>query len=220
MSSGKLDREIIKGVLQGDEFWLRKFHERYRERLLNFILQKTDDPRDAEEIVQDALLSAIYCLPSFLGKSSFWSWLCAIAKHEMADFYRKKKIKTILFSRLPVLEEIASRALGPEMALEEKELKERIFRVFLCLTEGYREILRLKYIEELSVRQVAERFKKSVKAIEMRLRRARLAFIESWDDKEIDPKRTFALNQGDLSFFEECLGLVGPSLSDSEDSSG
>lgn len=212
------DQRLIKGILRGDNFWLREFQKRYRKRLFHFVLQKIDDPRDAEEIVQDTLMSVIYCLPSFQRKSSFWTWICSIAKHEIADFYRKRKIKTLLFSHFPFLEKIASRVLSPELALEEKELKEKIFWVLSRLTEGYREALRLKYVEGFSLRQMASQWQKSVKAVEMRLRRARFAFVASWNDEETNQKNFPPLGSGDISFFKEYLGLYCSSLPDSSGS--
>ncbi|KPJ70543.1 hypothetical protein AMJ51_01580 [Microgenomates bacterium DG_75] len=210
------EAEIVKGVLRGDKVWLRKFHQRYRKKLLRFVLRKVDHYQDAEEIVQDTLVSAIYSLPSFLGKSSLWSWLCSIAKHEIADFYRKKKIKEILFSRLPGVEAIVSEALSPELALEEKEMKQKIIRCFLELTEGYREILRLKYIEGLSVREIARQGQETMKAVEMRLRRARLAFRKIWYEETGYQKDLASLSEGDLSFLKEYLGSIGSPLSDTE----
>ncbi|MBU3957306.1 RNA polymerase sigma factor [Patescibacteria group bacterium] len=210
------DEELIKGVLRGDKVWLRRFQQRYRKRLLNFVLQKVGDYQDAEEILQDTLVSAIYSLPSFLGRASLWSWLCSIAKHEIADFYRKKKIKEIVFSRLPRIEAIVSEALSPELALEEKQMKEKIIHCFLELTEGYREILRQKYIEGLSVRQIACQGQRSVKAVEMRLRRARLAFRKLWYEEKAYQKDLASLSKGDLSFLKEYLGTIGSPLSDTE----
>lgn len=211
-----LDKEMIKGVLEGDRVWIRKFEQKFRHRLLNFVLQKIGRYEDAEEIVQDILVSAIYCLPSFLGRSSLWTWLCGIAKHEIADFYRKRKIKEVLFSHFPGLERLASKALSPELALEEKEIKEKIVGCFLSLAEGYRDVLRLKYIEGHSVRQISQRLKKTSKSVEMRLRRARSAFIQNWNEKAVGPENLFTLSQRNLSFFKQYLWLIGPSLSDSE----
>lgn len=208
------DRELIKGILAEDKRALRQFNRKYRQKLLHYVLQKIGDSRDAEEIVQDTLMSAIYSLPSFLGKSSFSTWLCSIANHEIADFYRKKRIKEIFFSRIPGLEKIVSEALSPELALEEKEMKKKIIRCFFNLTEGYQEVLRLKYIEGLSMRQIAFRWQKSVKAVEMRLRRARIAFKRNWDDQEIHQKDFASLSEGNLSFLKEYLGFVGSPLSD------
>jgi len=207
-----LDKEMIKGVLEGDKVWIRKFEQKFRHKLLNFVLQKIGKYEDAEEIVQDTLVSAIYCLPSFLGKSSLWTWICGIAKHEIADFYRKRKIKEVLFSHFPGLERLASKALSPELALEEKEIKEKIVGCFLSLTEGYRDVLRLKYIEGHSVRQIGQQLKKTSKAIEMRLRRARVAFVQNWNEKAVGPENLFTLSQRNLSFFKECLGAFDSSL--------
>jgi RNA polymerase sigma-70 factor (ECF subfamily) len=211
-----VDKEMIKGVLKGDKVWIRKFEQKFRHKLLNFVLQKIGKYEDAEEIVQDILISAIYCLPSFLGKSSLWTWMCGIAKHEIADFYRKRKIKEVLFSRFPGLERLASKALSPELALEEKEIKEKIVGCFLSLTEGYRDVLRLKYVEGHSVRQIGQQLKKTSKAIEMRLRRARVAFVQNWNEKAVGPENLFTLSQRNLSFFKQYLWIIGSSLPDPE----
>lgn len=208
------DKEIVRGILKNEKLWLHRFERQYFKRLLNFVLQRVDHFEDAEEIVQDAFTSAIYCLPTFRGDSKLYSWLCGIACHETADFYRKKKLKTILFSRIPMLQRIASRALSPEMALEEKEIKEKIARNLLKISEGYREVLRLKYIEGFSVGEIAEKLEKSAKSIEMKLRRARFAFVEVWNE-EINRQQTLSsLDQRDLSFFKECFGVADSPLSD------
>jgi len=106
------------------------------------------------------------------------TWLCGIAKHEIADFYRKKKIKTIVFSLFPALESFVSQALSPEGVLEEKELKEKVVKILRLLAEGYAQVLRLKYIQEFSVREIAESLGETEKAIESRLTRARKAFAK------------------------------------------
>ena len=100
----------------------------------------------------------------------------AIAKHELVDYYRRRKIKTFVFSHFPFLKNIVDKALGPELALEEREAKEKILLTFEKISEGYVEILRLKYMDGLSMREIAERLKITVKAVESRLARARKAF--------------------------------------------
>ena len=141
----------------------QKIYQKYQERLLNFILQKVECCEDAEEILQETMLSALDSLPLFRGQSSLYTFLCSIAKHETADFYRRKKIKTFLFSRVPGLENIVSRALSPEMALEEKEIKDKVIRTLQSLSEGYSRILRLKYIDGLSYREIGRKLKKTAK---------------------------------------------------------
>jgi len=177
------ERRLIEAMLAGDEGAVLRFWRIFKPRLLRFIERKAE-PEAAEEILQETLIAALDCLPLYKGRSRLFTWLCGIARHEIADFYRKQKIKSLVFSRLPFLEKLVAEALGPELALEEKEAKERIWRTMKRLSEGYALILRLKYWEGLSMAQIAERLKITVKAVESRLFRARLAFQKEYVRQE------------------------------------
>jgi len=131
-------------------------------------------------------MSGLYGLLGFKSNCCLYTWLCSIARHEIADFYRRKRIKKIVFSKFPFLEKLVSEALGPELAYQELETKRKILKTFKNLSEGYSQILRLKYIEELSMKQIAEKFGETVKAVESRLFRARMAFQKIYGSKEID----------------------------------
>jgi len=155
-------------------------------RLKKFITNRVSSPEDIEEIFQDTLISASECLELYSGRSSFFTWLCGIAKHEIADFYRKKKIKTILFSRLPWLENLAAEALGPEQVLLRKEAIKKARRALASLSEGYQQVLRLKYYQGLSVREIAKQLNETVKAIESRLSRARKTFAKAFITNDLE----------------------------------
>jgi len=158
--------------------------EEYRQRLIKFVAKRVDNFMDVEEIVQDTLISAMDSLPTFKGKSSQFTWLCAIARHEIGDFYRRKKIKQIVFSKLPWLKELVDEALGPELAYQELETKTRILKTFKNISEGYAKILRLKYVEGLSMKEIGKKLDLTVKAVESRLTRARLAFQLEYAKKD------------------------------------
>lgn len=155
-----------------------------RQKLLRFVNSQVNDPADAEDIVQESLISIYDSLPLFKGRAAFFTWACAIARHEISDFYRRKKIKQIVFSRLPWLKELVSQALGPELAYQELETKKKIVRTLKRLSEGYSSILRLKYVEELSMKQIAEELDLTVKAVESKLTRARLAFQKLYETQD------------------------------------
>jgi len=125
----------------------------YRKRLVRLVEQKVGRPEDVEEIVQESLIAAWDSLPTYKAKSDLFTWLGAIARHEIADFYRRRKLKQIVFSRLPFLKNLVSEALGPELAYQELETKRKILRTLKGLSEGYSQVLRLKYIEGLSRNQ-------------------------------------------------------------------
>ena len=157
-----------------------RFYHTYYFSLKKFVEQRINQDDDVEELTHDILLAAYNSLGNFNRKSNEFTWICGIAKHKIIDFYRKKKLKTILFSASPFFEEIADKALGPEEESLKNELKHEIRAVFGDMSEGYRNILRLKYIDHLTIRQIALTLKLTVKAVESKLMRAKKVFSKKW----------------------------------------
>ncbi len=154
--------------------------QKYYSGVRAFIARKIDDEGVVDEIANDVLMAAYQSLPNFNHKCSEFSYICSIAKHKIIDYYRKKKIKTILFSTNPLFEEIADKALGPERDVLKNELKTEIEATFKELKEGYGKLLRLKYLDGLRTSKIAEMTKLSVKAVESRLSRAKRQFQNVW----------------------------------------
>jgi len=205
-----MTQEFILELIKGDKPAQQKFFVQYYPQIFKLVSKKIGDSRDGEEITQNVITNAIYCLPSYSGKNPFSSWLFAIARHEIADFYRKKKLKEIIFSLVPGLEKIATKALSPETAMQEIEIKQKIIFCLASLSEGYAHILRLKYIDGLTLAQIAKKINAvSVKSVEMRLRRARLSFIYNWQNGSKKTAKTFFdLSSRDISILAKHFGIA------------
>ncbi len=171
------DAEIVSGILHGREKSLRYFYRLYSAKLLKFISRKTQSHQDAEEILQDVLLSSLEAMRDFTFRSSLSTFIHSIAKHKIVDYYRKKKIVKIFLSQSPKLEAIISTLTGPEELYQQKELKDKIRSTLIKLTPVYRRILTMKYFEQKSVREIKEELKVSFKSAESMLFRARRSFI-------------------------------------------
>ncbi len=176
------DEELVKGVLSGEKKWLEIFDGEFRRSIKGFVRKRVDKEEDVEEIVQDTIWAVLNSLAGFEFRSSLFSWICSIASRKVVDFYRKKKIKTVLYDKAPWMEAVADKALGPEGESIKEELKEEIKKAMKGLSEGYREILRLKYIDGRSMREIGKIVKKSEKAVESGLSRARNKFRKTWKE--------------------------------------
>jgi len=152
----------------------------YQGKLLNFVRQRVADEDEAKEILEETLVTAWEARGSFSGRSAYFTWLCGIARHEIADFYRKKRLKNLLFSHLPWLEDLATQALGPEQELLKKELSGQVKATLGNLDQKYRQVLRLKYYQGLTVLEIAQKLHETVKTVESRLFRARQAFAKTF----------------------------------------
>lgn len=155
--------------------------KKYQKSIAAFVRRKIDDEGVVEELTQDILMAAYKSIVNFNGKCAEFSFICSIAKHKITDYYRKKKLKTILFSVSPIFEEIAEEALTPERDVLKNEMKDEIRKTMKELREDYQKILRLKYVEDWKSSQIAQRLKISVKAVESRLIRARRQFQNLWN---------------------------------------
>ena len=61
-----------------------------REHMVRFAATQVHDKSVAEDLVQDALLGAVKNLQDFQGRSAFRSWVFAILKNKMVDFFRRQ----------------------------------------------------------------------------------------------------------------------------------
>lgn len=175
------DKDLINRLLTGDEKALRTFYKKYSSPLKNFINQRVSDSHDAEEILQDVLLDGLEAIRDFTGNSTLLTYLCAIAKYKTIDYYRKKRLKRIVFSKIPAIEKIFSLAITPEEKLDEKITQEKVQEILHQLRPNYCKALQLKYLEGFSVKHIAEKMDISFKSAESILLRARKEFALVYD---------------------------------------
>lgn len=162
---------------------MKEFYKKYKSLVYGFVNKKVGSAEDTEELTNVILLAAWDKLPSFSGKSSLKNWILGIAKHKIIDYYRKKKLRTVLFSTVPYLEEITDKTIGPEGESLKEDLKYQIKEVLNELSEGYRNILRLKYIDEFKNSEIAIILKTSYKSVENKIRRAKIKFKQTYEAK-------------------------------------
>jgi RNA polymerase sigma-70 factor (ECF subfamily) len=173
---------LAEQVAAGDERAFRNFYERYADPLYLFIYHLMNEAKeDAEEIWQDSLLAALNGIAHYRGESRLFSWLCAIARRKVADFYRRAGRG----GAQPALElseafNLPDEAPLPEDVLANRAVRARVVEVLENMPHDYRESLTARYAQGLSVEQISANLRKSYKATESLLSRARQAFKEAF----------------------------------------
>lgn len=167
---------FIKRILAGDSKAVVEFYKSYSPKILSYLSRKLPRLEDAEDLTNDVFLEAIDSLSWLRKEQSTFSWLYRIAHNKMVDFYRKRKIKSILLSQVPFLQIVASEINQPEFQFEKNKIRDRIELILHNLSKKYRKILILHYEEEIPVRKLARIFNLSFKATESLLFRARQSF--------------------------------------------
>ena len=165
---------FIKRILKGESDAVVDFYKFYSPKILRYLSKKLPGYEDAQELTNDVFLEAIDSLSILRREENISSWLYRIAHNKMVDFYRKKKIKSILLSQAPYLQIVANEISQPEF--EKNKIRDIIEQALQNLSQKYRKILTLHYEEKLSVKELAATFNLSFKATESLLFRARQSF--------------------------------------------
>lgn len=172
------DSELIQKILFRDRHAMHAFYRAYAPLLRRYIHGKIANQCDAEEILQDSLFAFLEAIRDFGGRASIKTFLFSITNHKIIDFYRRRKLKSIVFSKLPQISELISPVLNPEEELDAAQFKEKVASTLARLIPRYRQILVLKYLDNISVEEIAHKLVISFKSAESRLFRARKAFVE------------------------------------------
>jgi RNA polymerase sigma-70 factor (ECF subfamily) len=167
---------FIKRILAGDSKAVVQFYKFYSPKILSYLTKKLPHLEDAQEITNDVFLEAIDSLSMLRKEQSALSWLYRIAHNKMVDFYRKKKIKSILLSNMPFLEIVESEINQPEFQFEKNKIRDGIETALHNISEKYRRILKLHYEERIPIKGIAIILNLSFKATESLLFRARQSF--------------------------------------------
>lgn len=172
---------LVEKLLKGDNKALKSYYNGFKNRLYSYISNKVSNVQDAEEILQDVFIDSLDALRNFTFKSSLFTYLCSIANHKIIDFYRKQKIKSVVISALPEdITPLISQFLGPEEEFNVIEVRAQIEVVLAKIKPNYARLLRLKYIEGMSMQEIAEKLLTTVKSVESNLFRARSSFMKEY----------------------------------------
>ena len=175
-------------MLAGDESAFDEFFAVYFPRLYRFARHRLGANDDsAEDVVQATLIKALDKLHTYRGEAPLFTWLCTFCRREISAWYQRARRNAEVSlddergAAGPLLDTIALPPLDdPAQALDRRELSQLVHATLDLLPGNYSDALEWKYIEGLSVVEIAERLRLGYKAAESLLTRARQAFREQY----------------------------------------
>jgi len=173
------ETELVARLRQGDAVALEQLYRQYVDRVYSVVFhQVSQDKSVTEDIVQETFLSALKSIGKFHGKSKLYTWLCSIAYHKIADFYRRQGRHARHSEHSPVigaveLERIKDSEPLASSKLESEEDRQVVNHALLSLPLDYRQVLIFKYVEQMPVTEISLIMRRSPKSVEGLLTRAR-----------------------------------------------
>jgi RNA polymerase sigma-70 factor (ECF subfamily) len=181
------DRFLVARMVRGDEAAFGEFFESHFAQLFRFAMPRVaNDAQVAEDVVQAALCRAVRKLSSYRGEAALLTWLCTFCRHEISAYFETASRVPPMVELLDDIPEVRAAleslrpADRPEAALQRNETSRLVQIVLDRLPGHYGDALEWKYIDGLSVAEIAERLGVGVKAAESMLTRARVAFRDAF----------------------------------------
>jgi RNA polymerase sigma-70 factor (ECF subfamily) len=170
-SDGTTDEAIVRRVLGGDVDAYALLVERYRARLLGLAYHLSGDWDTAADLAQESLVVAFECLDRIRDPNAFGQWVTAILRNKHRNLGRRKDAQVLSLDQLVEAGfEPAAPAPVPPMSDDERGA---IARCVEALPEKYRKPLLLRYVDDLSYKDIADFLGVPVTTVTMRLTYAR-----------------------------------------------
>ncbi len=160
------DKALIKKCQRGDRQAFDELIRLYYDYVFGFLLKNTADEILSEDLTQETFLKMIRSIEKYDpgGSASFGTWLITIAKNCYIDHLRRNRIHLEDIDSLPLEDE---RNVADEV--ERKLQYEQILKAMETLPPEQALAIKLKYVEDMTLAQIAEQFGVQQKTIKSRI---------------------------------------------------
>ncbi|MGV4414320.1 RNA polymerase sigma factor [Chryseobacterium sp. T1] len=153
--------------------------------VFSFVMKKLNDENDADEITVNVFSKVLSKLDLFDPNFQFKTWILTIAQNTIIDFWRKKSRENEDSS--DSLDEVKNvYAKSPEELLISAEEQQKILQIIATMDAKNQDIIRLRFFEEKSIKEIAEELNLSVANTKVRIMRAKKVLAELLKDNEAD----------------------------------
>ena len=182
------EAELVTDAQAGSKDAFEELQKLHWLRLYRTILSITKNREDAEDALQDTFLRAYLALGKFEGRSKFSSWLTRIAVNSALMSIRKRRARQEVFiehsseSDDPAMSfDVRDSGLNPEQIYDQHQRCTGMFRAMQRLDPKLQAAIRIRTLQEWSIKEIAETLGISQSAAKTRLLRARRRLRRSLD---------------------------------------
>jgi RNA polymerase sigma-70 factor, ECF subfamily len=183
---------VAQGLKRQDAGLLDELIVRYQHRLLRYLLYLTSNREMAEDLFQEVWMRVLVRGGQFNGQARFDTWLFTIARNLVIDQRRKRTMSSLdeLFEGnsdddRPMTFEVANGEPTPFDRFSNVEDRERIAGALLQLDTLHREVLVLRFHEELSLEEIAKVTRAPLSTVKSRLYRGLAAIKPKLERKAL-----------------------------------
>lgn len=187
------DSTLISEYKQGSEQALATLIERHQKDLFSFIYYKLMDEDLANDIFQDTFMKIIVTLKEgrYSEEGKFILWAKRIAHNLIIDHFRLKskhaKVSETTYDNeeFSIFDLIAGKEENVEEKLVSQQIQHDLMKMLVCLPENQQEVIKLRFFDGLSFKEIAEQTNTSINTTLGRVRYALINLRKIMDENKI-----------------------------------
>lgn len=174
------DEVLLTQIAAGDQQAFSQLYLRYQSKLVRYCARVLkDDVAQAADIVDEAMFDVWRSVGNFAGRSKPSTWIYSIARNKLISWLRKTSEVTL--EDESILDALMNPAATPAEELAMDDMQQQLLRLMDQLTDEHREVLKLTYFEDKSVKEVAELLGISENTVKTRMFYARKRLAQLLD---------------------------------------
>ncbi|MBR4850246.1 MAG: RNA polymerase sigma factor [Alistipes sp.] len=169
------DKALVEMVIGGRSEAFDALFARHRDAIYAMLLKSTGSSNEADDLMQEAFMKAYLKISLYNAEYDFGAWIYTIARNTFVDYNRTLKNKAINPQNIPLENSSAAQASAPtpEEYIINAQQRNQIERYIAMLPEDYRRLFELRFIDEYSYEEIAEKLEMKLGTVKTRIFRVR-----------------------------------------------
>ena len=181
---GQKIADLVSAAKQEDQHAFRQLLDLHWNDLYGFLIKRTENENDAEDLCLQAFSKAFDKIDTYNDDFTFSTWLTSIAKNLHVDLVRKQKTRLHQSTDVDEMSrDVIDETLGPEDLLIRSQNLDKLLQQIRSLKPIYRDVIQLRFFQELSHKEMAAQLGLSLSNVKVRLLRAKKLLAEIINDK-------------------------------------
>jgi RNA polymerase sigma-70 factor (ECF subfamily) len=175
------DATLVDLASAGDQQAFEYLFARYKAALMHLFEQRLDEKTMAIDLLQETFIKVYLHINDYSKAYTFGQWVYSIARNTLVDHLRRKSGDVLLDERFRAP---LATTPSPEESVIINQTRAHFYNALEELSPEYRQVIEMRFIEEYSYEEIAEKLGRPLNTIKTQIRRARATICKMILDKE------------------------------------
>ena len=175
------DAMLVDLASAGDQQAFEYLFTRYRDALMRLFEQRLEEKTMASDLLQETFIKVYLHINDYSKNYTFGQWVYSIARNTLVDHLRRKSGDVLIDERFRAP---LATSPSPEESVIINQTRAHFYNALEELTPDYRQVIEMRFLEEYSYEEIAEKLGRPLNTIKTQIRRARATICKMIIEKE------------------------------------